>query len=341
MKKLIAAAVATSVSAIAFADIAITGNANYEYFSTETTAGIKKNDADTEVNLKIAGKSGDTGVVVNLEIDSSDDNAGTGTGMDVEDVYITSKIGDFNIKAGDFASPTTALAGEIDNGGRAINKVDINTTVGGVKVGYAVASGKDTTGTDADYSVYGTDSAAIYASTDINGITLAVKEQSDTYTMMGAKGSVAGIDFRIEQMDNDSSATGDVLFYEVGTKVGALNVSYAAIDADKAGAVTEDDSSIFAREMATSGAGIAGVDGVNQLTVSTVMDGTTLTAKIGELTGTATYQDASFSQIGAKRKLASGATINVTYDDYESPSKATGAVMTDTQTLEIDLSIAF
>jgi len=344
-KQLIAAAVATSVSAIAFADISITGNANYEYFAKETTTGMKINDADTEVNLSIKGKSGDTTVVANLELTSSTDNASTDsgddTGLDVEDLYITTKVGDFNIKAGDYASGTTALGGEIDNGGRAINKVDINTTVGGVKVGYAVSSSKDTTGVDSDYTSLATDSAAVYASTDINGITVAVKEQSDTYTLVGAKGSVAGVDFRIEQWDNDSATTGDALFYEVGTKVGNLNVSYAAIDADKAEIVTEDDSSIFAREMAVSGNGHDYVDGVNQITVSTVMDGTTLTAKLGELTGTAGYQDAAFSQIGAKRKLASGATINVTYDDYESPNLASTDTMTDTQVLEIDLSIAF
>ena len=33
MKKIIAAAVAASMSAVAMADISITGNANYEYFA--------------------------------------------------------------------------------------------------------------------------------------------------------------------------------------------------------------------------------------------------------------------------------------------------------------------
>jgi len=342
-KQLIAAAVATSVSAIALADISITGNANYEYFAKENTLGHKSNDADTEVNLKVTGKTGDTTVVANFEVTSSTDYAvtdsGDDSGFDVEDVYMTTKIGDFNIKAGDFASGTTALAGEIDNGGRALNKVDINTTVGGIKVGYAVASSKDTAGDNSDYSSLGTDSAAVYASTTVNGITLAVKEQSDTYFMWGAKGSVAGVDFRVEELDNDSGT--DALFYEVGSKFGDINVSYAAIDASAASVVTEDDSSIFAREMAASNAGLPGVDGVSQVTVSTVVDGTTLTAKVGELRGIATKQDAGFSQISAKRKLASGATINVSYDDYETTNVATTAAMTDTQVLEIDLSIAF
>jgi len=41
MKKLIAAAVATSVTAIAFADVSITGNAQYEYMAKEDTTGKK------------------------------------------------------------------------------------------------------------------------------------------------------------------------------------------------------------------------------------------------------------------------------------------------------------
>jgi len=338
-KQIIAAAVAASVSAFALADISITGNANYEYFSKDTN-GIKTNDADTEVNLKVVGKTGDTSVVANFEIDGSSDNTSV-TAFQVEDVYMTTKVGDFNVKAGDFASGTTALGGEIDNGGRAINKVDINTTVGGVKVGYAVSSAKDSGKNNSDYSVYGTDSAAVYASTDINGITVAVKENTDTYTLVGAKGSAAGINYRIENWDSDT-ANSDVLFYEVGTKLGDINVSYAAIDADTTGLVTEGDSSIFAQEMAvdSTSAGKTGVDGVSQVTLSTSVDGTALKLRVGELRGASTYKDASFSRIEASRTLASGAKLTVSYDDYEDTGVTTGA-MSDTQLLEVDLSVNF
>ena len=335
MKKLIAAAVATSVTAIAFADVSITGNASYEYMAKEDTTGKKSNYSDTELNLKVVGKTGDTTVVANFEIDGASENTAV-TAFQVEDVYLATKIGDFNVKAGDFASGTTALGGEIDNGGRAIGKVDVNTTIGGVKLGYAVNHNAANS-----YDVYDTDAAAVYGSYNLAGHTIAFKDNSDSYTIMGAQGSVAGIDYRIEQKDNDSSTTGDVLFYQIGGKVGGLDVSYAAIDADKASAVTEDDSAIFAREMAASNVGLAGVNGVNQITASTVIDGTTVTAKIGELTGIADKQDAAFSQISAKRKLASGTTINVSYDDYETHNIDVGSTMTDTQVFEIDLSVAF
>jgi len=332
MKKLIAAAVATSVSAIAFADVSITGNANYEYFHKEDS-GYNTNYADTEINLSIKGKSGDTTVVANFEVDSHGDAS---TALDIEDTYITSKIGDVNVKAGNFASGTTALGGEIDQGSRATNKVDFNTTLGTAKVGYAQAFGGSAT--DAD----GTDSAAVYASMPIGGVNFSVKEESDSYTIMGLSGAFSGVDFRVEQKDNDSSATGDVLFYNVGTKLGDIEVSYAAIDADKAGAVTEGDSAIFAQEMATDAdsTGKTGVDGVSQITVGTTVDGTALKLRVGELRGAATYKDAGFSRIEASRTLASGAKLVVSYDDYEDTGVTTGA-MSDTQLLEVDLSISF
>jgi len=56
MKKLIAAAVATSVSAIAVADVSITGNAKYEYFNSQVGSAASTNTANTEVNLSVKGK---------------------------------------------------------------------------------------------------------------------------------------------------------------------------------------------------------------------------------------------------------------------------------------------
>jgi hypothetical protein len=342
MKKLIAAAVATSVSAIALADVSITGNANYEYFAKEDTSGFKSNYGDTEINLSVKGKSGDTTVVADFEVTNHGSTSSTtANSLDIENTYMTTKIGDTNVKAGNYSSGTTALGGEIDQGGRATDKVDLNTKVGNATIGYAVSSDSN--------AVYNTDGAAVYASMPIAGINFAVKEQSDSYTLMGASGEMGGVKFRVEQKDNDSAATGDVLFYAVDAKFGDINLQYAAIDADVAGTgatsdpVTEGDSAIFAQEMATdsTSSGKADVDGVWQIAASTVVDGTTITAKVGELTGAAGNQDAGFSRIEAKRALAGGTTLTVSYDDYETTSVATGDTMTDTQLLEIDLSVKF
>jgi len=346
-KQLIAAAVAASMSAVAMADISITGNANYEYFA-KTVGGATEsttNDADMEVNLSVVGKTGDTSVVANFEITGASastanrDSDGEASAIDVEDLYITTKLGDLNIKAGDYASGTTALGGEIDNGPRAINKVDISTNVGPAKVGYAVSAVSTAASDD-----YESSKAVVYGSMDVAGTKVSFKDNSDSYTIVGLTGSAGGINYRIENKDNDA-ANSDVLFYELGTKVGDLSVSYAALDADAAnssdtaGPITENDSTIFAQD-----AHDIGLDGMHQVTIATSIDGTAVKLRAGTRTGgkvsSDTYQDADFMEIAASRALASGATLTVSYADADQVTKV-GSTMYDDQTLEIDLSVKF
>jgi len=348
MKKIIAAAVAASMSAVAMADISITGNANYEYFA-KTVGGATEsttNDADMEVNLSVVGKTGDTSVVANFEITGSSngttanrDADGESSAIDVEDLYITTKVGDLNIKAGDYASGTTALGGEIDNGGRAVNKVDISTKVGPATIGYAVSANAGAASDD-----YESSKAVVYGSMDVAGTKVSFKDNSDSYTIVGLSGSAGGINYRIENKDNDTANT-DVLFYELGTKMGDLSISYAALDSDSAnssdtaGPITEDDSTIFAQD-----AHDTGLDGMHQVTIATSIDGTAVKLRAGTrtggTTGGTTYQDADFMEVAASRALASGATLTVSYADADKVT-AVGSTMYDDQTLEIDLSVKF
>jgi hypothetical protein len=142
MKKLIAAAVATSVSAIAMADVSITGNAKYEVFQTEVTGAAATYTANTEVNVSIKGQSGDTGAVLNLEFNGSGQtDSGTSTAnnnINIEDMYMTTKRGGITVKAGHWSSGTSALLGELDAGQRATDKVDLSTNIGDWKVAYSV-----------------------------------------------------------------------------------------------------------------------------------------------------------------------------------------------------------
>jgi hypothetical protein len=332
-KQLIAAAVAASMSAVAMADVSITGNANYEYFH-KTDGGASgdatSNYGDTEVNISIVGKSGDTSVVANLEIDEAGD-AAAATGIDVEDLYISTKIGDVSVKAGDYASGTTALGGEIDNGGRAVNKVSLSTKVGPATVGYATSESGGT---------FDNDGSTVSLDMPIAGMNLSIKDQSDSYTLVGLSGTQGGVNFRLENKDADA-ANSDVFFYQVGTKMGDLSVSVEGIDADAALLVTEDDSVVFAQEMASSNTGKAGVDGIQQITLGTTIDGTALKLRAGSLKGIAGRQDADFMRVEASRPLASGATLTVSYDDYDDTNVATSGTMYDTQLVEIDLAVKF
>jgi len=356
MKKLIAAAVATSVSAIAVADVSITGNAKYEYFNSKTGTSASTNTANTEVNLSIKGKKGDTGVVMNLEFNghgsvdtgtvtvatetesvanaatilstSTVTQGKTGT-LDIEDLYMTTKVGDISIKAGAWASGTSALLGEIDDGPRATNKADLSTKVGGATI-YAGNSGAAGNGETAlNNNMY----AGVRM--DIGGATVELKKIDEDTDAFGIKGSMAGVDYRFEQK-SDTAANGDVTFGEVKTAMNGVTLGYAFIDADKAGKIDEWDSSIFAVEAATSSGARSDSKGVDQIMASTTFDGNTITLKNGTVDkGINSTTDLDFTQVSVSRALASGSNAVVTYTtkDYDAT--------TDTDTLEVELNVSF
>jgi len=369
-KQLLAAAIASTVSAAALADISITGNAKYEYFNEQTGTAASTNKANTEVNLSIKGKKGDTSVVANLELNTHGDvSNGTvtatsvtatygtnlsdyststtisqraGSTLDIEDLYMTTKVGDFTVKAGNYASGTSALLGEIDNGGRATNKVTVSTNVGGANV-YFGNGGRGDTGESAVANTALDNNMFAGISMDVAGNTVQfkkVKENSDGTGVdaWGIAGSAAGVSYRLEQK-MDSAANGDVTFGEVKTSMSGLDLGYAWIDADKAGKVTEDDSAIFAVEMATSG-GTARTyaTGAKQITASTTVDGNKITLKSGSVEkGLSATKDLDYMQIGVSRALASGANAVVTYTSKDASASDTS----ETDTLEVELNVSF
>jgi len=376
MKKLIAAAVATTVSAAALADISITGNAKYEYFSSETGTSASTDTANTEVNLGFKGKTGDTTVVLNMEFNTHGDvsitdtdtdttstlalaNNGTSaegtTGsqtftegstiyyteatpataangsrghLDIEDMYMTTKVGDINIKAGNWVSGTTSLGGEIDEDTRATNKIDMRTTLGGATV-YAGNSASAGAGATAlNRNMY----AGIVL--DVAGNKVEIKKVSNTRDALGLNGSMAGVNYRLEQIDDDTDKK--TVMGNITTEVNGVSLGYAWLDADTVGTLSQDDSDIFAVEAGASAYNSTS-DGQKQITVSTNVDGNKVTVKSGTIDkGTSTSTDADYFQLGVSRKLASGANAAVIYTDKE-----TATAGTDTETLEIELSVAF
>ena len=337
-KQIIAAAVAASVSAVAMADISISGNANYEWFSTTTGSANAVYTTDTEINLNIRGKNGDTTVVADIEIDDHGDGD---SAIDVENTYISTKVGDVSVKAGNFSSGTSALGGEIDAGGRATNKVSLSTNMAGWTVGFAQNDNTTTSNVDSD-------SSSISAEGKIGDVSVRLKEASDTATYVGLSGTLAGINYRIDNKDADA-ANSDVLFVDVSTKVGGATVGYSVLDADSAGKITEGDSSLFGLSInhvdsTTITAGTSGTasargnvaTGASQLRVSAPMAGNTLSAKIGTIEdGLGAGSDLDFTELKLTRALASGATLNIVYDDYDNSTSAS------TEVIEIDLSVKF
>jgi len=368
-KQLLAAAIASTVSAAALADISITGNATYEYFNTTTGTNPSTDTANTEINLGFKGKTGDTSVVLNMEFNSHGDvsvtdtdvassvtltNADTvnatisGQGssvasvsnatangtttrghLDIEDMYLTTKVGDVSVKAGNWVSGTRSLGGEIDVDSRSNNKVDLRTSIGGATVYMGNNSVNQAAGaTTLNRNMY----AGVVM--DLAGNKVEIKKVSDTRDAIGLNGSIAGVNYRLEQIDDDTD--NKTVFGNITGEVNGISLGYAWLDADKVNTLSQDDSDIFAVEAGGTGYKTTS-DGQKQITVSGNVDGNKVTLKSGTIDKrTTTSTDADYFQVGVSRKLASGATATVLYTD-----KDTTTVGTSTETLEVELSVSF
>ena len=318
-KQLLIAAVAATMTSAAMADISISGDAKFEYQNVEATGvAINVNQTNTEVNLKLRGQSGDTSVVVDV---ASDGNSA----LVVEDQYLTTKVGDVTVKAGNYATGTSSILGEIDNGSRSNNKVTLTTTLGGatVYVGNAGSSSASTGFTTINNNMF----AGVKM--DVAGVTVQAKKVSDTVDAFGVSGDMSGVGFRLEQKQGTGSNT-DVVFGNVTTDVNGISLGYAWIDADADTLIGEDDSSIFAVENNSLG------DSNSQFTASTSVQGNKVTLKAGTIGfKDAATLDRDYTQVTVSRPLASGATATVTYTDKELTDT------TDSQTFEAELSVKF
>ena len=322
-KQLLIAAVAATMTSAAMADISISGDAKFEYQNVEATGvTTNTNQTNTEVNLKLRGKSGDTSVIVDVASDGNNS-------LVVEDQYITTKVGDVSVKAGNYSSSTSGILGEIDNGGRSHNKVTLTTTLGAAKI-YAGNSGSQSAGfTSINNNMF----AGI--SVDVAGMTVQAKKVSDTEDAVGIAGEMSGVAFRLEQSQGEG-ANADVTFGNITTEVNGISLGYAWLDADADGLIDEDDSAIFAVENGNAGSTAGGVgDSNKQLTISTSVAGNKVTVKSGTIGFAAATLDRDYMQVSASRALASGATASVTYTDKDT------ADATDSQTFEAELSVKF
>jgi hypothetical protein len=245
--------------------------------------------------------------------------------MDIEDMYLTTKIGDISVKAGNYASGNSALLGEIDDGGRATNKVTLSGSMGGVDM-YVGNTGAEAGTANTSFNA----NMFAGASMTVGGVKVQLKHLDEESDAFGISGELSGVSYRLEQK-SDTAANGDVTFGQVSGSTNGVDLSYAWIDADKVNKIGEDDSSIFAVE-----ANIATSDGVKQISAKTSIAGNTVTLKSGSVKGgLGTNVDLDYFQVMAVRSLASGATATVTYTDKEA------STTTDTETLEVDLSVKF
>jgi hypothetical protein len=364
-KHLLIAAVAATMTTSAMADISITGNGKFEYFNTDDD-GVSVNSTNTEVNLGVKGKSGDTTVVLNLEFNTQGDH-----GIDVEDMYLTTKIGEASIKAGNYTTSTSAILGEIDNGPRANNKVTVSTVYNGVKIyGGNSASATGVGKTDLDNNMF------LGISAKVGGFaTVQAKRNTADISSFGVSGSMAGFNVRLEtKLDDTVYYTGtdqkgltttpvtevtevtdssgavttpavdatetlvtsgtDVIFGSITKELSGVALGLAWIDADRDNLITEDDSSIFA--VSNAGEGNSNI----QLSAKKTMSGNVITVKAGKI-GYDSLEDKDYTKLAASRALASGATLALSYTNTNTDGNADSNNDSEVKTFEADISVKF
>ena len=228
-KQLLIAAVAATMGTAAMADISITGNAEYKYTHTDNSnTNATTNGATTEVNLKFKGQHGDTTVYLDQEFTLSntstvDDNEG----MDIENMYLTTKVGPVSVTAGNWAGSTSANTGMIKDNARSASKLSVSTDAGPLKVGFWTTPNN---GSSDGFTVSGS----------VAGVNIGIKEASNQYTDIKVSGEIAGVSYRLDNYD--AEATIDDAFYGMVSKeFNGVTLTVNHMEAKRGATLTEND----------------------------------------------------------------------------------------------------
>ena len=228
-KQLLIAAVAATMGTAAMADISITGNAEYKYTHTDnSTTNATTNAATTEVNIKMAGKHGDTTVYLDQEFTLSntstvDDNEG----MDIENMYLTTKVGPVSVTAGNWAGSTSANTGMIKDNARSANKISASVPAGPIKLGFWTTPG---TGTSDGFTVSGS----------VAGVNIGIKEASNQYTDIKVSGEIAGVSYHLDNYDAEA-AIDDAFYGMVSKEFNGVTLTVNHMEAKRGATLTEND----------------------------------------------------------------------------------------------------
>jgi len=322
-KQIIAAAVATSVSAIALADISITGSlkTNYTHTDYQSTA---TNDSDAfshEGDLSIKGKSGDTSVVMNFgAIDGSGSAAATTGNIVSEDVYLTTKIGDVNVKMGTYDNGNNTLRASTRT-----PRASLSTELGGFSLSYL--NGNGTSSSDANQN----DEVGI--STTLGGVSLGYTAKDGGETIK-ASTTVGGVSLSYLGLPSDT-ANKDRSYMELSTTLSGVGIKIGKAEAESSVKI-EGDSWMGDFEGASDAYALDNGQDVTAVELSTSLEGNKVVFRNVSIDDVAT-KDTSFNKVIVTRPLASGATLEVTYTDLDDD----GSTTTDSETLDIELAVKF
>jgi hypothetical protein len=321
-KQIIAAAVAATVSSVALADIAITGDAkvNYTYTDKEGTTP-DTNVFKQEMSLKVVGKNGDTEVVMGFGGGALDNTAGvntSGTGtMNAEDVYLTTKVGDVSIKTGTWDNGNNSLRAS----SRLKGKFTASTTVGGLDLTYNAAD-------DANAE-----------SVKVGGTFGPVKasfEQGYTTDTTSVSASMNGVNVAYLGYDVDG-ANENREYYEISGEIAGIGVKYGVANADSSASI-EGDSWMGDFEAASTAYDLDDGNDVTAIELKTSLAGNAVTYRNVQVDDddASVTKDVSINKIIVTRPLASGATFEFTYTDTDSD-----VATEDTTGFDLELAVKF
>jgi hypothetical protein len=316
-KQIIAAAVAATLTSVAFADISITGGMKANYKQTET-GGTNDNNITTEADLKVVGKTGDTEVVFEINNDSNDTTTDDNN-LGIEDQWMATKIGDARIQVGTWNGSDSILSADTT---RSTGKWMVDQSVGGVDV---KLEGSNPEGTGEHNG-----NVSVTAATKImdNSVSIKVENAQNQYKISG---SYAGVNYAYHTVSADA-ANSDKTSIQLGTTVAGIGVEYVAADADSSATITGDswfgDTQAFNTVM-TNG------DDIQGFGLSTSVAGNKVTGKFftNEVAG---GTDIDFTKLIINRPLAGGTTLEVVYTDED----ASGST-SDKTTVDVELAVKF
>ena len=316
-KQIIAAAVAASASAVALADISITGAAQVNYTNTETVGVASDGNKFThESSLKITGKNGDTTFVMGFGGGALDNTAATSSSaagtFNAEDVYMQTSVNGISVKAGQWDNGNN----ELRNSTRMNGKLQLGTKVGDVNLGMLTSSA----GASAEEFTIGT---------SLGGVAVSYTKKIAGETIK-ASGSVGGINVKYLGLPSDS-ANADKDYIELSTKVGDVAVKVGQANAESSANIRGDS---WLGDYEESSAVLSNGQDVTGIELKTAMAGNTLTYRNITVDDVAS-NDMDINKFILTRPLASGATMEVTYTSTDDDAVA------NTDVFDVELRVAF
>jgi hypothetical protein len=316
-KQLLIAAVAATMGTAAIADISLTGNMKVNYKNTDLNS-VTTDTVTHETNLVATGSNGDTKVHMEFSLDSNATDS-AGNDLKIEDVWLSTKIGDVAVKTGTWNGGDSIFAKDAT---RTTGNWALSTAVSGVSIALEGDSTKsavkttlkgDISGVSAKYVMKGASSTGfasneLYLGTDISGFGV-------TYAMI----------------DSDAT-TADATAFTVAKEFNGVTVSYSSVDADASYTVTGDTAAFGD----TAALAMATGDDASSIKLSTSIAGNKVSARFVSVDAAIANSDFDVNTFQVTRALAGGTTLEVTYTDTDKVGSTS-----DKEVLDIELAVKF